>query len=971
MTDAGSAAPQPPGDSYPPPPPLPLPDTAATAPAPNDVTPPPAGVFYKLDSTRITLREYAWGSRFFGPAVGAVTKLLRIQLPGSTDDLNVLTLQPFEVPIDALPPDVRARFEPVLAELTAAGFRSPVFHRVDDPFHSSRTCLATFRHESGRALGRVHYRVWGHSTKVYFFPEFVTEFADGTYLWSTAAKPDMAAPPSCRVNRQVGATASALWASHQTALQAQVVGGKSVVAATTDGELRDASERHHAALRDFHLRRGAFAPMTPEDTRLAAVTAESHRASEAAGFRHPDVLAELDKLQRHQGNWRQAMALLLVSLVLFVGAGRALFDWELLFLLVPILLVHELGHYVAMRVFRYRNLRMFFIPFFGAAVSGRNYNVPGWKKAIVSLMGPVPGIFLGIGLGAVGVALGRPMLVQLAFLTLALNGFNLLPFLPLDGGWVMHAILFSRHYVLDVAFRAAAALALAGLGLLAGTKVLMFLGIFMLIGTFPAYKLARLVYELRRWNFVPASPDDQTIPAPAAEVIIDRVKAVFPRGLTNKMIAQHTLHVFETLNARPPGVAGSLGLAAVHGVSFLAAAAGGVGLAIFQHGGTERPARAYDPPPRPPPRYVLDAGADLDTWRGAAAGGRAPGETHTIVATFPRPGMAAEAFDDLRGRLPPAASVQRFGQSLLVALPAADAAATDRWVVTLQDLVGVRPATLPATAPARWRRDAPGPGVLVDRAPRRVALALSCLAPDEATAGAIQREADEFFRAPHNLWLVPPWHPADPRAPDERARHRTARRTYARALDAAAGTSNDAEAREQLKRIRDAALRGDEGEVDRLRDEQLKRWYERRRRKLEALRRRASQGDPDLDAGVIDAYTALLAESEDGPGGPARPSLFYGKAPLVLGPHMGQLPLAGGEPAGGAERFSPAAGGLHRTGLRLQFDWLSFHSPADGAPALVNWLASRGCGVFRYEFHPPLPDWGDESGEETGEGNTE
>ena len=35
-----------------------------------------------------------------------------------------------------------------------------------------------------------------------------------------------------------------------------------------------------------------------------------------------------------------------------------------------------------MRLFRYSNVKMFFIPLLGAAVSGRHYNVPGWKKVV-------------------------------------------------------------------------------------------------------------------------------------------------------------------------------------------------------------------------------------------------------------------------------------------------------------------------------------------------------------------------------------------------------------------------------------------------------------------------------------------------------------------------------------------------------------------------------------------------------------
>ena len=172
------------------------------------------------------------------------------------------------------------------------------------------------------------------------------------------------------------------------------------------------------------------------------------------------MLVEINQLQNKKGGWGSAILILLVSLLLFAGAGSRQWSWQYVVMLVPILLVHELGHYLAMRAFNYRNLRMFFIPFFGAAVSGRHYNVPGWKKVVVSLMGPVPGIVLGAIVGGAGLVLHQPWLVKLALVALILNGINLLPVLPLDGGWIFHTLLFSRHPLLDAGFRVLAAIAL-------------------------------------------------------------------------------------------------------------------------------------------------------------------------------------------------------------------------------------------------------------------------------------------------------------------------------------------------------------------------------------------------------------------------------------------------------------------------------------------------------------------------------
>ena len=88
-----------------------------------------------------------------------------------------------------------------------------------------------------------------------------------------------------------------------------------------------------------------------------------------------------------------------------------------------------------MRIFGYRNLRMFFIPLFGAAVSGQNFNVAGWKKALVSLAGPVPGILIGTAMAIVALRVDQPWMEKAAMLAVVVNSINLLPFVPLDGGW--------------------------------------------------------------------------------------------------------------------------------------------------------------------------------------------------------------------------------------------------------------------------------------------------------------------------------------------------------------------------------------------------------------------------------------------------------------------------------------------------------------------------------------------------------
>lgn len=152
-----------------------------------------------------------------------------------------------------------------------------------------------------------------------------------------------------------------------------------------------------------------------------------------------------------------------------------------IFALIAVLLFHEAGHALGMRVFGFRDVRMFFIPFLGAAVSGRGRGVAAWKDAVVSLLGPLPGIYLGGVLTIASVVIPKPWLAQAAQLLLLLNLFNLLPFGALDGGRFLQRVFFSRHRVLDIGFQ------LVGSGLLAWLAIsssMFGLFAFVLLGMF-------------------------------------------------------------------------------------------------------------------------------------------------------------------------------------------------------------------------------------------------------------------------------------------------------------------------------------------------------------------------------------------------------------------------------------------------------------------------------------------------------
>lgn len=63
--------------------------------------------------------------------------------------------------------------------------------------------------------------------------------------------------------------------------------------------------------------------------------------------------------------------------------------------------------------------------------------------------------------------------MQFAWVSLVLNGFNLIPFVPLNGGQIANETLFSRYPLLELIFRL---LAICGLGWLAFERQMWILG---------------------------------------------------------------------------------------------------------------------------------------------------------------------------------------------------------------------------------------------------------------------------------------------------------------------------------------------------------------------------------------------------------------------------------------------------------------------------------------------------------------
>jgi stage IV sporulation protein FB len=152
----------------------------------------------------------------------------------------------------------------------------------------------------------------------------------------------------------------------------------------------------------------------------------------------------------------------LLSLGLYIAVYYFFFQQNLqwILLLVAVMLFHEAGHFIAMKSFGYKDVKMFFVPFLGAFVSGEPEKVSQKQRVITLLAGPVPGIFLGLILLGVFLYTQQVFYYRLSLILVLLNVFNLLPISPLDGGQLLENLFMRSGRLLQPIFLILSALAL-------------------------------------------------------------------------------------------------------------------------------------------------------------------------------------------------------------------------------------------------------------------------------------------------------------------------------------------------------------------------------------------------------------------------------------------------------------------------------------------------------------------------------
>jgi Zn-dependent protease len=207
------------------------------------------------------------------------------------------------------------------------------------------------------------------------------------------------------------------------------------------------------------------------------------------------------RISRHgpkAGGWSKAL-LIIASLAVFSLLQGEGLSWAWGISLILVLFVHEMGHALAMRWVGYRNVNVFFIPFFGAIATGRpTGTLTPWKEAFILFAGPVPGMLAGAWLVTSGHDGDLGPFSQLGFLALFVNAFNLLPISPLDGGRLMELVFFRRSPLLKKIFTLASALALGAIAFTLSEPILGALSLFILWSELKSGKTKADLEKIRR-----------------------------------------------------------------------------------------------------------------------------------------------------------------------------------------------------------------------------------------------------------------------------------------------------------------------------------------------------------------------------------------------------------------------------------------------------------------------------------------
>lgn len=220
----------------------------------------------------------------------------------------------------------------------------------------------------------------------------------------------------------------------------------------------------------------------------------------------------------------------LISLFIYALFFYFLFDQNISYIaaILVVIIIHETGHFLFMKLFNYSNVKIFIVPLLGAFTSGKKQQVSQWQLSLIILAGPVPGIIIGLGLFWLNLDLQNATISMLANSFLIINLLNCLPFYPLDGGRLVETLFFRENHVIRLVFGIISIIALTVLFLVIQSFFMLIIPVLIILELLNENKNQK-IREYLRFEKINYHTDYDNLPDKDYWLIRDCLILAFPK----------------------------------------------------------------------------------------------------------------------------------------------------------------------------------------------------------------------------------------------------------------------------------------------------------------------------------------------------------------------------------------------------------------------------------------------------------
>jgi stage IV sporulation protein FB len=266
--------------------------------------------------------------------------------------------------------------------------------------------------------------------------------------------------------------------------------------------------------------------------------------NQQADFRPPGFPPKPVVVEKNQNAFVRSLISLFIYGVLFYF----IFDNNIAYIaaILLVLIIHEMGHFLFMKIFNYSNVKIFIIPLLGAFTSGKKQKVSQWELSLIILGGPVPGIIIGCILYWLNQDIHHPTLTMLTNSFLVINLLNCLPFYPLDGGRLIETLFFKENHVIRLVFGIISIIALLVFCIALFNPILLIIPFFIGLELYNENKHEK-IREYLRQEQINYRTDYASLPDKDYWLIRDCLLLSFPKKYAAVAAGNHQYSVIEAV----------------------------------------------------------------------------------------------------------------------------------------------------------------------------------------------------------------------------------------------------------------------------------------------------------------------------------------------------------------------------------------------------------------------------------------